>query len=136
MIRVEKERRVAADLEEVRSFAGNFFEIARWHPSVSEVRRQEDTRGTSRLLLLADGAELLERRLDNAKVAGLYTYTIVRGPMPVNDYTSTFEIAEDDGGVFIKWSGQFLSTTTDEEATKMISGIYEDGLQSIQEHFK
>ena len=66
---------------------------ASWHPAVETCEITDEDGTTYRILTLGDGAQLKERH-DGATASG-YSYTIIEGPLPVKDYSSTFEAVGD-----------------------------------------
>jgi len=67
-----------------------------------------------------------------------YSYSIVQAPFPVTGYLSTLRVQETDGGKGsrVEWSGQFTPDgVSDEEASRLFQGIYEDGLKALAAGF-
>jgi hypothetical protein len=61
-----------------------------------------------------------------------YSYTIEKGPLPVANYTSTLKVSGADKGATIDWSGSFdAKGARDDEAIKIISGIYDAGVDAL-----
>ena len=114
---------------------GDFCAIADWHPAVEKCE-ESDANGTKRrtLTLAGGGGTLVEELVsrDDDKMA--YTYKIVDGPLPVQNYQSTISVSPNGDGSTISWTGQFdAKGASDADAEKVIAGIYDAGLNSIAE---
>jgi len=67
-----------------------------------------------------------------------YTYQIVQAPFPVTDYSSTLKVTAGKGGKgsHVEWSGEFTPKgASDEEASRIFRGIYDEGLRALASHF-
>ena len=134
ILEVSKSMTINAGLDDVWGYAGDFCAIATWHPAVETCEITDEDGTTYRILTLGDGAQLKERH-DGATANG-YSYTIVEGPLPVKEYSSTFEAEGDAMSTTINWSSTFMSEgATDDEAKEVISGIYDGGLSTIAGNF-
>lgn len=107
---------------------GDFCDLDDWHPAISGCRLTVIDGKLHRILDLAGGGEIVERRV--AEEPGLsYTYSIVTSPLPLDRYTGTLSITRGEPSV-ITWSGQFDSD--DPESENLIGSIYEAGLAAIE----
>ena len=133
-LEVNKSIQIDSSLESVWNYAGDFCAISVWHPAVEACEITEENGTSYRLLTLGDGAQLKERH--DGETATGYSYTIVEGPLPVKDYSSTFQAEGDATGATINWSSTFMAEgATDDEAVEVIIGIYDGGLSGIAENF-
>jgi mxaD protein len=112
-----------------------------WHPAlVSDqiVSGKGNTRGTVRVLTTKDGAKITEQLLHYQPRNYLYTYKITDSPLPVTDYSSTIQVKPTKNGSVISWVSHFKAKegTSDEDAAKVIRGIYRAGLDSLKEKLK
>ena len=131
---VNKSMQINASLDDVWGYAGDFCAISVWHPAVENCEIVEEDGTTYRMLTLGDGAQLKERH--DGETATGYSYTIIEGPLPVKDYSSTFEAEGDAMSTTINWSSTFMAEgATDEEAVGVITGIYDGGLATIAGNF-
>lgn len=113
---------------------GDFCGIGEWHSAVTACETTEEGGTTTRTLTLADGATLVEELVSRDDAAMTYTYRIIEGPLPVANYESTLAVEAAGEGSRITWNGTFdASGATDEEASAVIGGIYDAGLQGIVE---
>ena len=134
ILEVSKSMSINAGLDDVWGYAGDFCAIATWHPAVETCEITDEDGTTYRILTLGDGAQLKERH-DGATDNG-YSYTIIEGPLPVKEYSSTFEAVGDAMSTTINWSSTFMSEgATDDEAKAVINGIYDGGLSTIAGNF-
>lgn len=134
---VEKGVEVAASPEKVWATIGDFCGIGTWHPAVEKCELSDVGGVSTRTLTLAGGGgTLVEALVSRDDAAMTYTYRITSGPLPVENYESTITVSpggESDASA-INWKGTFdAKGTTDEEATKVITGIYESGLKALTE---
>jgi Polyketide cyclase / dehydrase and lipid transport len=123
---------IAASPEQVWQLIGGFGSLPDWLPYVPNSELSEG--GRVRRLANPSGdiiVELLET-FDNA--ARSYSYSILQAPFPVTGYVSTLRFQETDGGrgSRVEWSGQFTPNgVSDQEASRLFQGIYEDGLKAL-----
>jgi hypothetical protein len=107
-----------------------------WHPAFAGtqlVKGDGNTKGTVRLLTAKDGAQFTEELVLHDANSRTYKYRIIESPAPVADYVSTIEVREHNGGSTVVWSSTFSVKpgTSEEEARKLISGIYRLGLDNL-----
>ncbi|MEO8654432.1 MAG: SRPBCC family protein [Ramlibacter sp.] len=107
-----------------------------WHPAFAGtklVKGEGSTQGSVRLLSAKDGAQFTEELVSYNPMSRTYKYRIMESPAPVADYISTLEVREHNGGSTVVWSSTFSVKpgTTEEEAKKLISGIYRLGLDNL-----
>ena len=133
-LEVNKSIQIDSSLESVWNYAGDFCAISVWHPAVEACEITEEDGATYRMLTLGDGAQIKERH--DGETATGYSYTIIEGPLPVKDYSSTFEAEGDAMSTTINWSSTFMADgATDDEAVGVITGIYDGGLSTIAGNF-
>ena len=125
----------------VWKLVGNFNAMDVWHPAVSksEVNGAGTKVGTRRTLTLADGKQTIIEQLspyDAAKTS--YSYTIVSGPLPVVNYSSSITLnTTPEGKTSLKWSSTFDAAAGADAAaaTKAVEGIYDSGLAKLVNNF-
>ncbi len=111
---------------------GAFAAIGEWHPAVVSVTLSLADARERRTLELADGALLIEDRIDDGSDSFAYEYRVAEGPLPVANYTSRFFAEPHGTGTKITWSSLFdADGVEDIEAEMIIVGIYEEGLDAI-----
>jgi hypothetical protein len=109
---------------------GDFCGIAKWHPALEKCELSAD--GKTRTLSLKGGGTIVEALVKMDPAARSYTYSIVSGPLPVANYTSTISVAADGSGSVATWTGKYdAKGASDAEATKAIDGVYESGLKAL-----
>ena len=134
-LEVKKSMQINAGLDAVWAYAGDFCAISVWHPAVENCEIVEEDGTTYRMLTLGNGAQLKERH--DGDTENGYSYTIVEGPLPVKDYSSTFQAEGDAVSTTINWTSTFMAAEgkSDEEAVDTITDIYEGGLTTIAGNF-
>ncbi|KQT50738.1 hypothetical protein ASG43_05520 [Aureimonas sp. Leaf454] len=133
MIDVARSTTVSVAPDAVWQAIGDFCGIADWHPAVTACSLSKPGSASVRTLTLAGGATLSEELVHWDDAAMSYTYKIVEGPLPVENYTSTIAVSDGgDGSARIDWSGRFeASGASVDEASGVIAGIYESGLAAL-----
>ncbi|TXN80045.1 SRPBCC family protein [Methylobacterium sp. WL8] len=131
-LEVTKTTMVAASPDAVWKTIGGFCGIGGWHPVVETCALSKNGGKDQRTLHLKGGGLLVEQEQarDDKKMS--YTYTIVSGPLPVEDYKSTIMVEKDGGGSKITWTGSFKAKgAPDDKAKEAIGGVYDAGLKGI-----
>ncbi len=124
---------VAASTAQVWDTIGNFNAMADWHPAVE--RSELEDGGSVRRLHLVGGGEIVEK-LEASKDGQSYTYSILEGPLPVMNYTSTLRVVEGaDGKAEVEWSSDFDPVGSADEAVKVMQGVYQAGLDNLKKMF-
>jgi hypothetical protein len=133
-IEVKKRREAPGKPAEVWAVVGDFCAIKDWHPAVAKCEKITEDGDTYRILTLGDGGKIKEKLTDTEDTG--YSYEIVESPLPVKNYSATIEVEEEDepDRVEIEWEAEFDAAdgTSDEEAEKVIAGIFEDGVSGIK----
>jgi hypothetical protein len=122
---------VTLPADEVWQLIGGFGSLPDWLPYIPSSELSEG--GRVRHLANPDGDAIVERLLAFDNAARSYSYAILQAPFPVKDYVSTLKVVEKGGNACrVEWSGRFTPTTvSDQEASKLFQGIYEDGLKAL-----
>lgn len=132
-IDVKKRREAPGTPAAVWAVVGDFCAIKNWHPAVAECEQIAEGTDTFRILTLKDGGKIKEKLTD--KGATSYSYEIVESPLPVKNYKATLSIGEDDEPerIEILWVSAFdANGASDDDAAKLIGGIFEDGVKAIK----
>lgn len=111
---------------------GDFHRPHTWHPAIANSSPSEE--GKVRTLTLAgDGGSVIETQTDEGGLH--YSYRIDESPMPVRDYEATLMVREaGEGGCEVGWSAEFEAEgATEEEAAEIIQGIFDAGLDSLEQ---
>lgn len=126
--KVQRYIEFSAPSADVWNLVGDFCDIDDWHPAVQGCVLKVIDGKLHRILTLADGGEIVEKRI--AVEPGIsYTYAIVSSPLPVEKYVATLSVQPGNPNQ-IAWSGRFKSD--DPNAEQIIAGIYEAGLAAIE----
>ena len=112
-----------------------------WHPAIAGTdisKGKANTKGTVRVLTTKDGAKIKEELLAHSDKSMSYKYRIIDSPLPVTNYVSTIKVMKSKGGSEVVWSSSFKAKegTSDDEAKKVISGIYTAGLDNLKNTLK
>lgn len=124
--------------KQVWDMIGSFNALPNWHPIVerSEVEEDKTNRTTIRKLHLLGGGAVVEKLTemdDNEKV---YSYEILESPLPVKGYKATIRVREDGNGSEVEWSSDFEAEgASNDDAVKIIQGIYDVGFENLRKIF-
>ncbi|MBP0616972.1 SRPBCC family protein [Jiella mangrovi] len=131
---VSRSAELAAKPDALWKLIGTFCDIQNWHPVVTNCELSEQDGRPLRSLTLPDGAVLVEEEVARDDGAMSYTYRILEGPLPVENYESTISVSGSGDGSTVSWSGRFdAKGASDDEASGVIGGIYDAGLSSLKE---
>lgn len=132
-IEVKKRREAPGTPADVWAVVGGFCAVKNWHPAVAECEEITEGDDVFRILTLGDGGKIKERLTDKGETS--YSYEIVESPLPVKNYKATLKVGEDDEPerIEIVWKSEFdANGVSDDEAKKIIAGIFEDGVKNIK----
>ena len=132
-LEVTKTAETTAKPEAAWTTVGEFCAIADWHPAVEKCEEKEVDGKKQRLLTLAGGGGTIVEELESRDDAAMkYTYKILSGTLPVQNYVSTISVAPKDDGSELTWTGKFdAKGASDADAEAAIAGVYEGGLKGI-----
>jgi hypothetical protein len=109
---------------------GDFCGISKWHPAIEKCELSAD--GKTRTLSLKGGGTIVEALVKMDAPGRSYTYSIVSGPLPVANYTSTISVAGDGTGSMVTWAGKYdAKGASDADSKKAIDGVYDSGLKAL-----
>jgi hypothetical protein len=127
---------IAASPDQVWQLIGGFDSLPDWLPYIPKSELSEG--GRVRRLANPNGDTIVERLVAFDDAARSYSYAILQAPFPVTDYLCTLRVKETDGGKGsrVEWSGRFTPKgVSDQEASRLFQGIYEDGLRALAARF-
>jgi hypothetical protein len=133
-IEVKKRREAPGVPAAVWEVVGGFCAIKNWHPAVAECEEITEGDDVFRILTLKDGGKIKERLTGKGDTS--YSYEIIESPLPVKNYKAKLEVGEDDeeNRIEIVWKAEFdANGVSDDEAKKVIVGIFEDGVKGIKQ---
>lgn len=128
--------KISASPEKVWQLIGGFDSLPDWLPYIPSSEVSEG--GRVRQLANPDGDVIVERLEAFNEKERYYTYSIMKAPFPVTDYSSTIVVKEDADGQssLVEWSGNFTPVgVSAQEAIELFHGIYTDGLKALQQAF-
>jgi hypothetical protein len=134
MLEVKREMQVAASPDAVWAVIRDFGGIADWHPACSASSSETVGSDIHRTIVVGDGGRIVEKL--EGQTDSSYSYSVISGPLPVQDYLSTLSVEASEGGSTIHWSGRFNAKgVPDEKAREVIGGIYDLGLGALKKKF-
>ena len=107
-----------------------------WHPAFAGtqmIQGDGKSKGAVRVLMTKDGGKFTEELVAFDAAARTYQYRIIESPAPVVDYVSTIQVKPTNTGSSVVWSSSFQVKpgTSDNDAKKLISGVYRAGLDNL-----
>lgn len=123
---------IDASPDAIWQLVGGFNSLPDWLPYIPESSLSEG--GRVRTLANPNGEAIVERLTAFDQTTRSYSYAILQAPFPVTNYLSTLQVKQTHDGKRsrVEWSGSFTPEgVTDEEASKLFQGIYDDGLQAL-----
>jgi hypothetical protein len=134
---VTRSAEVAAPPAKVWAVIGEFCGIADWHPAIEKCELSKKGDKEIRTLSLKGGGTLVEELVSRGNDRYNYTYAIVEGPLPVENYKSTISVRPSGAGSKVIWAGEFKAKGADDaKAQATIAGVYEAGLKGIADKAK
>jgi hypothetical protein len=136
MASVEEHVRISAPADDVWSIVRDFGSIADWTPPITDATVDGAGVGAERTLTLADGGQVVERLEALDDEARTLRYSIVDGPLPVQDYEGTFSVTDvDDSTCEVTWASTFtVDGPPEDEITGTFSELYAAGLSGLRDH--
>jgi hypothetical protein len=136
-LEVRESVEVSVPPEKVWQLIGPFCSIQDWYPSAGHCKQSENNGAALRTLTTADGARVIDKRVQYSDEGMSYSYRMVDGPLPVADYEATLAVMDAQGGSVITWSGEFRARGTDDAAaTNAIASLYRAGLAALKERLR
>jgi len=136
MASVEEHVRISAPADDVWTVVRDFGSIADWTPPITDATVDGTGVGAERTLTLADGGQVVERLEALDDEARTLRYSIVEGPLPVQDYEGTFSVTDvDDSTCEVTWASTFtVDGPPEDEITGTFSELYAAGLSGLRDH--
>ena len=122
--------------DKVWQLIGGFNSLPDWSPNIPRSETSEG--GRVRHLTTSNGVTIVERLENFDNAARSYSYSIIQASFPITDYLATLSVHQKAGesGCLAEWSGTFIAKgVSDGEASKLVQGIFEDGLKSLAARF-
>ena len=136
-LEVSKSAEVPASPETVWKTISEFCSIGQWHPAIEKCYSSMKDGKPLRTLSLKGGGTIVEEQTANDDAGKSYSYKILSSPLPIEDYTSTIDVAKSGSGSKVTWMGKFKAKgAPDAKAEEVIAGIYEAGFKGIAEKVK
>jgi len=127
---------IPASADTVWRLLGGFDSLPDWLPYIPKSEASEG--GRVRTLANPAGEAIVERLMAFDEAGRSYTYAILSAPFPVTGYSSTLRVVDvAEGTARVEWLGEFTPDgVSNEEASTLFRGIYEDGLKALAASFK
>ncbi|MFW6055556.1 MAG: SRPBCC family protein [Thermodesulfobacteriota bacterium] len=137
MTSVEMKTTINAPAGDVWQTVSDFNGLGKFVAAVADSSVDGSGVGSKRTLTLQDGARLVERLESLDDEARSLEYSIVSGPLPVENYLSRVQVKElGPGQCEVCWSSTFEPKGIQEkEAKEAIQGIYSMGFDGLKRLF-
>jgi mxaD protein len=136
---------IKAPVDKVWAAVKDFDSLGKWHPAVASdeiIKGTNNKPGAVRKLSIKDGPSLTEQLVAFNETTHSFKYKILESPFPVTHYLSTLTVKAHKGDTtVVTWVGTFTrknpaenppEAENDAAATKLITGIYHDGLANLK----
>ena len=131
---VKEELAVSADAvwQLVRDFGG----ILKWSSAIKSCDVEGEGIGAVRTLGLGGGQAIRERLEGFEEDDRTFRYSIVDGPLPVENYLATFVVhARGEDRCEIEWGSRFdPKDMPEEQVAGILRGVYEGGIREIKKN--
>lgn len=130
---VKEEVNASADAvwELVRDFGG----VLKWSSALESCEFEGEGVGAVRTLHMPGAPAIVERleSLDDATKS--FSYSIVEGPLPLDDYLSTLKVSDRGADrCEVEWRSTFEPKgAPEEQVVGLIRGVYEGGIKGIRQ---
>lgn len=131
-------RRIPVSADTLWKTIGGMTGMEEWYPGLireSDVR-QAVSGQPLRTCVMQDGGVLQERILVRDDPTRTFVYAIDSHPLPARNVVGTIRIDDiGDGQSHVVWSAQMmLEPSSAEQMRTMVTGMYEQGLASLESH--
>ncbi len=134
-VEVVDEVRASADAvwELVRDFGG----ITKWS-TIESCEVEGEGIGAVRTLGIGGGASIRERLESFDQGSRSFSYSIIDGPLPLENYLSTFQVSERGADrCQIEWGSSFDPVgASEEQVAGILRGVYEGGIAAIKKNLE
>jgi hypothetical protein len=134
MAEVHEEGELGAGVDEVWKVVGDFGGLLKSMGLPVEVEGPDGV-GQTRKIAMGPGDPTVERLESLDDGAKRLQYSIVSGPLPVQNYLSTMQLSEaGTGRTKLEWSSTFEpgEGLSEDDAKGIIAGIYKGGIGGLQ----
>ena len=116
--------------ELVRDFGG----LVSWNPGMESCELEGEGIGAVRKIKVG-GIEVHERLEKSDDAARSFSYAIIAGPIPAENYLATMTIEEaGPNRAKITWGATFdAKGVSDEDCAKLFAGIYNGGIEAMRQ---
>ncbi|MDG2304048.1 MAG: SRPBCC family protein [Candidatus Binatia bacterium] len=130
-IRVEEE--VDAKPETVWALVREFGGVKEWNDGIDSC--EVDGSGIGAVRTLKMGGIEIQERLEHIDDTGrTFSYSIISGPVPVENYLASMTIHDAaEGKARVTWQGSFdPKGVAEEDCAKLFTGVYQGGIAAIR----
>lgn len=121
--------------DEVWDVIGQFDGITRWAPGIVECRLEGYDVGAVRHIKFKNGMEVSERLETFDPENRTFSYSIVKGPLPVENYLSTVAVEDKGDRCTLHWETQGDPKGVPEEQLEpILSGVCHGGSKALKSH--
>lgn len=118
----------------VRETVSAFSGLEKYLPMIAKTTTEGSGVGATRTCELADGAQLHERLEALDDQACSLTYSILKSPLPIENYLGTISVRDGgEGKSEVTWSANLDAPADQEPAmTEMLSGAFASGIDGLE----
>lgn len=134
-LEVKEEAVIEAPIQKVWQQITEFCAVANWHPAVEKCELRDGAGKKQERVLSLKGGGTIEEQLQSVTASRrTVRYTLLSGPLPVANYSASIALtAGTKTSTTVIWSSHFdAKGASNDEARKVISGVYTSGLQGLK----
>ena len=136
MAKVSMKMSLNAAAEEVWKVIGDFNGLPKFVAAVVDSKTEGSGLGSVRTLTLQDGGPPIVEKLESQDdQRHSLSYSVVESPLPLEGYLATVEVRDlGENRCEVAWSSGFEPKgATEEEAKKIVEGIYSGAFEGLKE---
>jgi len=138
MSEIVVKQEVAASADAVWDLVKDFGGVQGWSSAIQSCEVEGDGIGAVRTLGIGQGPPIRERLESHDDGAKSFSYSIIDGPLPVENYLATLKV-HDRGAdrCEVEWGSQFdPKGLAEEQVQGIVRGIYEGGIKEIKRNLE
>lgn len=134
MASVEDRIEIPAPADVVWKTVRDFGAIDDYVPPITSATLSGNGPGAERTLTLADGGEVVERLTEREEANRTLRYTLVEGPLPVENYEGVLSVDPvDESTCAVTWASTFdVVDAPEAQATTALAELYAAGLDGLK----
>lgn len=137
MARVIERREIAAAPAAIWELAGDFSRAGEWCSGIVSLQANGNATGATRVIDIGGASPLIERLETIDQAARALVYSVLSGPLPVEDYVARIEVADTGLGTsIVTYSADFTPAGLPaEKCDRIFSKALSASLDTLEHRF-